>query len=76
MLMPQIEKLTPGGSAYVNEADVNQAGWQQVFYGSNYDRLRAIKQKYDSRHLFYSRKGVVSEYCVEKEDGRLCRFWP
>ncbi|KAL7939405.1 hypothetical protein V8C35DRAFT_275234 [Trichoderma chlorosporum] len=34
-------------AAYLNEADPNEADWQNVFFGANYDTLLAIKQKYD-----------------------------
>ncbi|KAI0906301.1 hypothetical protein F4823DRAFT_607600 [Ustulina deusta] len=30
--VPQLERLTPGGGAYMNEGDFQQPGWQQVFY--------------------------------------------
>lgn len=71
--LPALEKLTPGGGAYLNEGDPNQPDWQQAFYGSNYAKLNAVKDKYDPEHIFYGRTAVGSEYWVEQQDGRLCK---
>ncbi|KAJ4371945.1 hypothetical protein N0V85_009078, partial [Neurospora sp. IMI 360204] len=46
-----LEKLTPGGGAYLNEGDPHQPDWQTTFYGENYGRLLAIKNKYDPEGL-------------------------
>ncbi|KIJ42536.1 hypothetical protein M422DRAFT_170983 [Sphaerobolus stellatus SS14] len=40
-----------GHAAYMNEADVYEENWQEAFFGSNYDKLLAIKNKYDPNHL-------------------------
>ncbi|KAM0245346.1 hypothetical protein ACHAQJ_010580 [Trichoderma viride] len=34
-------------AAYVNEADPAEPDWQNVFFGENYNKLLAIKQKWD-----------------------------
>lgn len=34
-------------ASYLNEADPEEADWQDVFFGANYDKLLMIKQKYD-----------------------------
>ncbi|KAK1774692.1 hypothetical protein QBC45DRAFT_424336 [Copromyces sp. CBS 386.78] len=68
-----LEKLTPGGGAYLNEGDPHQPDWQTTFYGENYERLLAIKNKYDPEGLLYALTAVGSEQWVQKEDGRLCR---
>ncbi len=73
VLVPQLEALTPDGGAYLNEADSQQPDFQQVLYGPNYDRLLAIKNRYDPTHMFYALTGVGSEYWAVAEDGRLCR---
>ena len=72
-LIPLLEELTPGGGAYLNEADFQQPNFQQTFYGPNYNRLNAIKDKYDPTHMFYALTGVGSEYWTVAQDGRLCK---
>jgi len=44
--------LTPGGGCYMNEADWQEENWQQTFFGENYDRLLAVKKRYDPTGLF------------------------
>jgi hypothetical protein len=74
VLIPQLAALTPNGSCYLNEGDFNQPDWQSVFYGSNYDKLLSIKNKYDPNHVFYAVTAVGSEYWVpQANDGRLCK---
>ncbi|KAL9611873.1 MAG: hypothetical protein Q9204_008992, partial [Flavoplaca sp. TL-2023a] len=60
-LIPQLSRLTPGGGAYLSEADFLQPDFQTTLYGQNYYKLRAIKDKYDPQHLFYTLTGVGSE---------------
>ncbi|OGE47982.1 hypothetical protein PENARI_c034G07316 [Penicillium arizonense] len=73
VLLPPLERLTPGGGAYLNEADPNQIDWQQAFYGDKYAKLLRIKRKYDPHSIFYAFKAVGSEAWVVAEGGRLCR---
>ncbi|KAL5042256.1 hypothetical protein BDW71DRAFT_211380 [Aspergillus fruticulosus] len=72
-VLPRIEDLTPGGGAYLNEADPDQTDWQRTLYGTNYPRLLEVKQKYDPDGIFYALTGVGSEDWVQEGDGRLCR---
>lgn len=74
-LIPILAKLTPNGGAYINEADFQQPDFQNVFYGTNYPALKAIKQKYDPHDLFYAITAVGSENWYEDQThgGRLCR---
>ncbi|KAI1319651.1 FAD-binding domain-containing protein [Xylariaceae sp. FL0255] len=72
-LLPQMEDLTPKGGAYLNEADFQQIGWQQVFYGAHYEKLSQIKSKYDPDDVFYALGAVGSERWIRQPDGRLCR---
>lgn len=72
-ILPPFEVMTPGGGAYLNEADPNQPDFQYVFYRDNYPTLAAIKRKYDPHQLFYAATGVGSESWTEMEDKRLCR---
>lgn len=57
----------------MNEADFGQPDWQYVFYGENYGRLLAIKEKYDPYDLFYGLTAMGSEAWISQPDGRLCR---
>lgn len=77
VLMPKIVALVLPGEVsgiYGNEADFNTPNWQYAFYGEHYDRLRAIKDKYDPDQVFHGRTGVGSDRWVEHDDGRLCRL--
>ncbi|KAF1834730.1 hypothetical protein BDW02DRAFT_325726 [Decorospora gaudefroyi] len=44
--------LTPGGGCYMNEGDWTEENWQQTFFGEEYDRLLAVKKRYDPTGLF------------------------
>jgi FAD/FMN-containing dehydrogenase len=59
--MNEIRKLLPRVDSYVWETDFFQPNWQEAFWGDNYARLRAIKQKYDPDGLFFLHHGVGSE---------------
>ncbi|KAK6858406.1 hypothetical protein PG995_006105 [Apiospora arundinis] len=71
--LPALKSVSPGGSAYLNEANLRQADWKQSFYGANYERLRAIKRTYDPTDLFYAETAVGSDAWTQDSDGRLCR---
>ncbi|KAG8741999.1 hypothetical protein FRC10_002116 [Ceratobasidium sp. 414] len=50
--MQPLRALTPGGGAYLNEADVYEPDASTSFWGSdNYAKLWAVKQKYDPKGL-------------------------
>jgi FAD/FMN-containing dehydrogenase len=72
-LMPELERLTPGGAAYLNECDFQQPNWEATLYGDNWDRLSKAKSKYDPQGIFYALGAVGSERWTEQPDGRLCR---
>lgn len=80
--MPGLRDATPGGGAYDSEGDVNEPDFKQSFYGvDKYDRLLAIKERYDPEDLFYANKGVGSDawYVTDQlaglptQNGKLCR---
>lgn len=59
--MNELKKIVPEAGAYVSESNFFDQSWQQSFWGSNYPRLRAIKDKYDPNGLFFVHHGVGSE---------------
>jgi FAD/FMN-containing dehydrogenase len=59
--MNAIRRVLPRVDSYVWETDFFQTDWQEAFWGDNYARLRAIKQKYDPDGLFFLHHGVGSE---------------
>ena len=59
--MAELRKLVPDGGAYLSESNFFQKDWQQAFWGPNYARLRAVKEKYDPDGLFFVHHGVGSE---------------
>jgi FAD/FMN-containing dehydrogenase len=59
--MKELLKLAPNAGAYVSESNFFETDWQQSFWGPNYPRLLAIKDKYDPEGLFFVHHGVGSE---------------
>ncbi len=59
--MNEIRKLLPRVASYVWETDFFQPNWQDAFWGENYARLRAVKDRYDPDGLFFVHHGVGSE---------------
>jgi FAD/FMN-containing dehydrogenase len=59
--MEQLLRVAPGAGSYVSESDYFLSRWQQAFWGANYPRLVAAKQKYDPAGLFFVHHGVGSE---------------
>jgi FAD/FMN-containing dehydrogenase len=59
--MVTLRKVAPNAGSYVAESSFFERDWQHRYWGSNYDRLLAIKQKYDPDGLFFVHHGVGSE---------------
>jgi FAD/FMN-containing dehydrogenase len=59
--MDRLRALAPEPGAYVSESNYFQKDWQRAYWGGNYERLAAIKQKYDPDGLFIVHNGVGSE---------------
>ena len=57
----EVRKLAPDAGSYVSESNYFNERWQQAFWGSNYPRLRAVKDRYDPDGLFFVHHGVGSE---------------
>ena len=59
--MAEVRKVLPKTGSYVSESDFFEPSWQESFWGSNYQRLLAVKGKYDPDGLFFVHHGVGSE---------------
>ena len=53
--------IVPGAGSYLAESNFFQENWQRSFWGTNYDKLKAVKKKYDPEGLFFVHHGVGSE---------------
>ena len=56
-----LRRAAPGAGSYVSESDYFERDWSTSFWGTNYPRLAAVKQKYDPAGLFFVHHGVGSE---------------
>ena len=59
--MREIAPLAPDAGSYVSESSFFNDHWQQAFWGGNYARLAAVKQRYDPDGLFIVHHGIGSE---------------
>jgi FAD/FMN-containing dehydrogenase len=57
----ELRRIAPGAGSYVSESNYFNAQWSRAFWGKHYQRLRAIKAKYDPDGLFFVHHGVGSE---------------
>ncbi|HEY1612678.1 MAG TPA: FAD-binding oxidoreductase [Rhizomicrobium sp.] len=56
-----LRKIAPDAGSYVAESNYFIANWKDAYWGDNYARLRAIKDRYDPDGLFFAHHGVGSE---------------
>ena len=59
--MNEIRTLLPEPGSYVSESNFFEANWQRSYWGTNYPRLLAVKDRYDPDGLFFVHHGVGSE---------------
>jgi FAD binding domain/Berberine and berberine like len=59
--MNELRELGIAPGSYVSESSYFERDWQQSYWGTNYQRLRAVKAKYDPDGLFFVHHGVGSE---------------
>jgi FAD/FMN-containing dehydrogenase len=60
--MDEVRRLLPNAAgSYVAESDFFEEAWRESFWGANYARLLAVKDKYDPDGLFVVHHGVGSE---------------
>ncbi|MDM0014471.1 FAD-binding protein [Variovorax sp. J22P168] len=57
----ELRRLVPQPGSYLSESNYFEPDWQRAFWGSNYPRLRAAKDRYDPEGLFFVHHGVGSE---------------
>ena len=57
----ELRRVVPAAGSYVSESDFFERDWQHAFWGSNYARLLAVKDRYDPDGLFVVHHGVGSE---------------
>jgi FAD/FMN-containing dehydrogenase len=57
--MAEIYRIAPSAGSYVSESDYFLTDWKRAYWGSNYPRLAAAKQRYDPDWLFRG------HHCVE-----------
>ena len=56
-----LRDLVPDAGSYVSEAGFADPDWRQRSFGGNYQRLLAVKRRYDPDGLFVTHHGVGSE---------------
>ncbi len=59
-VMERLRRATPNSGSYANESDYFKPEWQESLYGTNYDKLLKIKNKYDPDNFFTSHHSVGS----------------
>ena len=59
--MTALRQVAPNAGSYVSESDYFEADWGKSFWGSNYPRLKKVKQRYDPEGLFFVHHGVGSD---------------
>lgn len=57
----ELRRLIPRPGSYLSESNYFEPDWQQSFWGANYPRLLAAKERYDPEGLFFVHHGVGSE---------------
>ncbi|KAG2021398.1 FAD binding domain-containing protein [Coprinopsis cinerea AmutBmut pab1-1] len=69
-----IRAASPYGAAYVNEGNLEEPNWQEAYWGSNYPRLKALKEEWDPLGVFYARTTPGTElWEVVDFNRRLCK---
>jgi hypothetical protein len=58
--MKEIRKVLPSVGSYVADSDFFDEAWRESFWGPNYARLLAVKDRYDPDGLFFAHHGVAA----------------
>jgi FAD/FMN-containing dehydrogenase len=56
-----LKALSPQSGSYLSETDFFRGDWREAFWGANYARQKAIKNRYDPAGFFFVHHGVGSE---------------
>ena len=56
-----LREAAPSAGSYVTESNYFNTNWRRDFWGNNYPRLRAIKDRVDKEGLFIVHHGAGSE---------------
>ena len=59
--MEEMRKLVPAPAPTSPRATTSSRDWQEAFWGANYARLLAVKERYDPEGLFFVHHGAGSE---------------
>jgi hypothetical protein len=71
---PVWRRWAPDTGSYMNEGNAFSSTWKKDFYGENYDRLLAIKRRYDPDESLFVWSGVGSDmWEYDLQSGLLCR---
>lgn len=72
-VLPLLTAVAPESGTYMSEGNPGQEDWKEAFYGSNYESLMQVKDKWDPDGRFYAHAGVGSDEWLVDEKGRLCK---
>jgi FAD/FMN-containing dehydrogenase len=57
----ELLNVVPGTGSYLSESDYFDVDWKRSYWGPNFDRLAAVKKRYDPDGLFFTHHGVGSD---------------
>ncbi|KAF8157198.1 hypothetical protein B0H34DRAFT_789625 [Crassisporium funariophilum] len=65
-----LDTLTTDSGSYLNEGSMHEVDFKKAYFGSHYEKLKSIKDKYDPTTLFVVASGVGSD---EWKEDLVCR---
>ena len=57
----ELLKVAPRTGSYLSESDFFDPDWKWSYWGPNFDRLAAVKKRYDPDGLFFTHHGIGSD---------------